>query len=157
MIEFLVAGMLAWMNTNCAGVDEIHPKHSPCQYNYDVTHPKVVLLSQKDLKHEFYSRGDRAVGTNEKVDLYAFYRREEETIFLENTWDEENIYDRGTLFHELYHHVQFENKIDLSCITHREVPTALFQRRFINAFGKDEDMHLYLYDAPCNVYYKGIR
>ena len=53
--------------------------------------------------------------------------------------------------------VQFENKIDLSCITHREVPTALFQRRYINAFGKDEDMHLYLYDAPCNVYYKGIR
>ena len=50
MIEFLIAGMLAWMSVNCAVVDEIHPEHNPCQYNYDVTHPKVAFLSQKDLK-----------------------------------------------------------------------------------------------------------
>jgi len=156
MIEFLIAGMLVWMNVNCAVVDEIHPKHSPCQYNYDVTHPKVAFLSQKDLKHEFYSRGGKAVGSNEKVDLYGFYRWREDTIYLDDTWDEDNIYDQGTLFHELYHHVQFKNNGNVECITHREVPTALFQKRFINSFGKDEDMYLYLYDDPCNVYYKEL-
>tara|TARA_B110001454_G_C12639727_1_gene400659 strand:- start:234 stop:704 length:471 start_codon:yes stop_codon:yes gene_type:complete len=156
MLEFLIAGMLAWMTSNCAVVDEIHPKHSPCQYNYNVTHPKVVFLSQKNLRYEFYSRGSSAVGSNENVDLYGFYRRKEKTIFLESTWDKDNIYDQGTLFHELYHHVQFENHSDVSCISHREIPTALFQKRFINSFGVDEDMYLYLYDAPCNVYYKEL-
>ena len=156
MIEFLIAGMLGWMSANCAIVDNIHPEHSPCKYNYNVTHPKVVFLSQKDLKYEFYSRGGKSVGSNEKVDLYGFYRWREDTIYLDDTWDEDNIYDKGTLFHELYHHVQFKNNSDVSCITHREVPTALFQKRFINSLGKDENMYLYLYDAPCNVYYKGI-
>ena len=156
MIEALMYSMLLWMGANCAAIDGIHPKHNPCQYNYNVTLPKVVFLSQKDLKYQFYSRGGKSVGSNEKVNLYGFYRWKEDTIFLDDTWDEDDIYDQGTLFHELYHHVQFRNNSIERCISHREIPTALFQRRFINGFGKDEDMHLHLYDAPCNVYYKGL-
>ena len=71
-------------------------------------------------------------------------------------WSRNVTEDIVTLFHELYHHVQFENHSDVSCISHREIPTALFQKRFINSFGVDEDMYLYLYDAPCNVYYKEL-
>ena len=155
MIELLMTSMLMWMSANC-DVDRIHPKHDPCKLNYNVSLPKVVFLPQKELKRIFYSRGGQAVGSNEKVDLFGFYRRNEYTIFLDNTWNEEDIYDRGNLFHELYHHVQYKNRSDISCISHREIPTALFQKRFINSFGKDEDMYLYLYDAPCNVYYKGL-
>ena len=156
MIEFLIAGMLVWMNVNCAVVDEIHPKHSPCQYNYDVTHPKVAFLSQKDLKHEFYSRGGKAVGSNEKVDLYGFYRWREDTIYLDDTWDEDNIYDQGTLFHELYHHVEFQNNRNDRCISHREIPIAMFQNKYVKSLGKQQHMPMKHYDAPCNIYYKGI-
>jgi len=156
MIKFLMTGMLAWMNVNCAVVDEIHPKHSPCQYNYNVTLPKVVFLSQKDLKYQFYSRGSSAVGSNEKVDLFGFYRRNEYTIFLDNTWDEDDIYDRGTLFHELYHHVQFRNNSIERCITHREIPAVMFAKKYAKSLGNYEYISTHMYDAPCNVYYKGL-
>ena len=157
MLEFLIAGMLAWMTSNCAVVDEIHPKHSPCQYNYNVTLPKVVFLSQKDLKYQFYSRGGKSVGSNEKVNLYGFYRWKEETIFLDDTWDEDDIYDQGTLFHELYHHVQFRNNSNEWCISHREIPIVMFQTKYVNSLGRQLYMPMKHFDAPCNVYYKGIQ
>ena len=85
MIELLMTSMLMWMSANCA-VDRIHPKHNPCQYNYNVELPKLVFLPQKELKREFYSRGGQAVGSNERVDLNGFYLMDEDTIFLENIW-----------------------------------------------------------------------
>ena len=54
MIEALMYSMLLWMGANCAAIDGIHPKHNPCQYNYNVKLPKVTFLSQKDLKYEFF-------------------------------------------------------------------------------------------------------
>ena len=157
MIEFLIAGMLAWMSVNCAVVDEIHPEHNPCQYNYDVTHPKVALLSQKDLKYEFYSRGGKSVGSNEKVDLYGFYIVGRKTIYLEDLWSSNVTNDKSTLFHELYHHVEFENNRIDRCISHREIPIAMFQNKYVKSLGKRQYMPMEHYDAPCNVYYKGIR
>jgi len=36
MIEALMYSMLLWMGANCAAIYGIHPKHNPCQYNYNV-------------------------------------------------------------------------------------------------------------------------
>ena len=90
MIELLMTSMLMWMSANCA-VDRIHPKHNPCQYNYNVELPKLVFLPQKELKREFYSRGGQAVGSNERVDLNGFYLMDEDTIFLVNIWKKSSI------------------------------------------------------------------
>ena len=157
MIELLMTSMLMWMSANCA-VDRIHPKHNPCQYNYNVELPKLVFLPQKELKREFYSRGGQAVGSNERVDLNGFYLMDEDTIFLENIWDHNDVYYRGTLFHELYHHVQVKNDVNIyECMAYREIPTALFTKKYVNSLGYDQDMYLSIYDSSCNVYYKGIK
>ena len=157
MIELLMTSMLMWMSANCA-VDRIHPKHNPCQYNYNVELPKLVFLPQKELKREFYSRGGQAAGSNERVDLNGFYLMDEDTIFLVNIWDHNDVYNRGALFHELYHHVQFKNvrREEMLCISHVEVPTILFEKEYINSLGRSHKIYLHLFDNPCNVYYKGI-
>ena len=156
MIEALMYSMLLWMSANCT-VDNIHPEHNPCQYNYNVELPKVVFLSQKNLKNIFYSQGGIAVASQSRVDLNGFYLMDEDTIFLVNIWDHNDVYNRGALFHELYHHVQVKNDVNIyECMAYREIPTALFTKKYINSLGTDKDMHLYIFDSPCNVYYKGI-
>ena len=156
MIELLMTSMLMWMSANCA-VDRIHPKHNPCQYNYNVELPKLVFLPQKELKRLFYSRGGQAVGSNERVDLYGFYRNRNRTIYLEDVWSRNKLNDKVTLFHELYHHVQFRNNSNKRCISHREIPIVMFQTKYVNSLGRQLHMPMKHFDAPCNVYYKGIK
>ena len=156
MIELLMTSMLMWMGANCT-VNNIHPKHNPCQYNYNVELPEVVFLSQKNLKNIFYSQGGIAVGSQSRVDLNGFYLMDEDTIFLVNIWDHNDVYNRGALFHELYHHVQVKNDVNIyECMAYREIPTALFTKKYINSLGTDMDLYLNIYDSPCNVYYKRI-
>jgi hypothetical protein len=156
MIEMLMYTMLLWMGLNC-NVDNLHSVHNPCQYNYNIHPPRVVFLSQKNLQNEFYGRGSIAVGNGKKHNLYGFYRIDEEIIFLDNKWDEERANDLGTLFHELYHHVQLKNKVNLfDCMAYREVPAALFTKKYVKSLGLDQNMHLYMYDSSCNIYYNGI-
>ena len=156
MIELLMTSMLMWMSANC-DVDRIHPKHDPCKLNYNVSLPKVFFLPQKELKRKFYSRGGRAVGSNERVDLYGFYIIGRKTIYLEDLWSSNVTNDKATLFHELYHHVEFENNRIDRCISHREIPTAMFQNKYVKSLGKNQHTPMKHYDAPCNVYYKGIQ
>ena len=156
MIELLMTSILMWMGANC-DVNGIHPKHDPCRLNYNVSLPNVVFLPQNKLKHEFYARGGQAVGSNERVDLYGFYRTKSKTIYLEDTWSVNVIDDMVTLFHELYHHVEFQNNSNDRCISHREIPIILFQNKYINSLGGRQYTRAHLYDAPCNAYYKGIK
>tara|TARA_Y100000296_G_scaffold73041_1_gene90101 strand:- start:281 stop:754 length:474 start_codon:yes stop_codon:yes gene_type:complete len=157
MIELLMTSMLMWMGANCT-IDNIHPKHNPCQYNYNVELPKVTFLSQKDLKNIFYNSGGIAVGSQSRVDLNGFYSMDKDTIFLEDLWDHTDEYSKGALFHELYHHVQFKNNVNMyECMAYREIPTALFTKKYVNSLGYDQDMYLSIYDSSCNVYYKGIK
>ena len=151
-----MTSMLMWMSANC-DVDRIHPKHDPCKLNYNVSLPKVFFLPQKELKRKFYNGGGRAVGSNERVDLYGFYRWKEDTILLDDTWSKNVTNDKVTLFHELYHHVEFQNNRNERCISHREIPIAMFQNKYVKSLGKRQHMRGYLYDASCNVYYKGIQ
>jgi len=43
------------------------------------------------------------------------------------------------------------------CMAYREIPTALFTKKYVNSLGYDQDMYLSIYDSSCNVYYKGIK
>jgi len=157
MVELLMTSMLMWMGANCT-VDNIHPEHNPCQYNYNIELPKVTFYSQKDLKSIFYSQGGIAVGSQRRVDLNGFYSKNEDTIFLENIWNSNDVYSRGNLFHELYHHVQVKNNVNIyECMAYREIPTSLFTKKYIISLGADKDMYLNVYDSPCNVYYKGFK
>ena len=156
MIELLMTSMLMWMSANC-DVDRIHPKHDPCKLNYNVSLPKVVFLPQRELKQLFYTNNSLSVGNRGRVDLYGFYRDRNRTIYLEDLWSRNVTNDKVTLFHELYHHVQFRNNSNKRCISHREIPIAMFQNKYVKSLGKRQHMTMKHYDAPCNVYYKGIQ
>ena len=156
MIELLMTSMLMWMSANC-DVDRIHPKHDPCKLNYNVSLPKVVFLPQRELKQLFYTNNSLSVGNRGRVDLYGFYRDRNRTIYLEDLWSSNVTNDKATLFHELYHHVEFENNRIDRCISHREIPTAMFQNKYVKSLGKQQHMPMKHFDAPCNVYYKGIQ
>ncbi len=155
MIELLMTSMLVWMGANC-DIDRIHPKHDPCKLNYNISLPKVIFLPQKELKDKFYINGAQAVGSNERVDLYGFYIARKKTIYLEDLWSRNVTEDIVTLFHELYHHVEFENYRTERCISHREIPITMFQNKYVKSLGKRIRKSTYLYDAPCNVYYKEL-
>jgi len=156
MIELLMTSMLMWMSANC-DVDRIHPKHDPCKLNYNVSLPKVVFLPQKELKRIFYTNNNLAVGNRGRVDLYGFYRDRNRTIYLEDLWSSNVTNDMVTLFHELYHHIEFQNNRNDRCISHREIPIVMFQNKYVKSLGKQQYMPMKHYDAPCNVYYKGIK
>ena len=156
MIELLMTSMLMWMSANC-DVDRIHPKHDPCKLNYNVSLPKIIFLPQKELKRIFYTNNNLSVGNRGRVDLYGFYRDRNRTIYLEDMWSRNKLNDKVTLFHELYHHVEFQNNRIDRCISHREIPTAMFQNKYVKSLGKNQHTPMKHYDAPCNVYYKGIQ
>ena len=156
MIELLMTSMLMWMSANC-DVDRIHPKHDPCKLNYNVSLPKIIFLPQRELKQLFYTNNSLSVGNRGRVDLYGFYRDRNRTIYLEELWSRNVTNDKVTLFHELYHHVQFRNNSNKRCISHREIPIAMFQNKYVKSLGKNQHTPMKHYDAPCNVYYKGIQ
>ena len=133
MIELLMTSMLMWMSANC-DVDRIHPKHDPCKLNYNVSLPKIIFLPQRELKQLFYTNNSLSVGNRGRVDLYGFYRDRNRTIYLEDLWSRNVTNDKATLFHELYHHVEFENNRIDRCISHREIPTAMFQNKYAHPF-----------------------
>ena len=147
--------MLMWMSANC-DVDKVHPKHDPCKLNYNVSLPKIIFLPQRELKQLFYTNNSLSVGNRGRVDLYGFYRDRNRTIYLEDLWSRNVSNDKVTLFHELYHHVQFRNNSNKRCISHREIPIAMFQNKYVKSLGKQQHMPMKHYDAPCNIYYKGI-
>ena len=156
MIELLMTSMLMWMSANC-DVDRIHPKHDPCKLNYNVSLPKIIFLPQRELKQLFYTNNSLSVGNRGRVDLYGFYRNRNRTIYLEDVWSRNKLNDKVTLFHELYHHVQFRNNSNKRCISHREIPIAMFQNKYVKSLGKQQHMPMKHFDASCNVYYKGIK
>ena len=155
MIELLMTSMLMWMSANC-DVDKVHPKHDPCKLNYNVSLPKIIFLPQRELKQLFYTNNSLSVGNRGRVDLYGFYRDRNRTIYLEDLWSRNVSNDKVTLFHELYHHVQFRNNSNKRCISHREIPIAMFQNKYVKSLGKQQHMPMKHFDAPCNIYYKGI-
>ena len=156
MIELLMTSMLMWMSANC-DVDRIHPKHDPCKLNYNVSLPKIIFLPQRELKQLFYTNNSLSVGNRGRVDLYGFYRDRNRTIYLEDMWSRNKLNDKVTLFHELYHHVQFRNNSNEWCISHREIPIVMFQTKYVNSLGRQLYMPMKHFDASCNVYYKGIK
>jgi len=71
------------------------------ELNTNVTLPKVEFVSPATIQK---------ISGLKKVDVAAVYDEEIKTMYFKDNFDPKNIIDRGYLLHELYHHLQFENK-----------------------------------------------
>lgn len=54
-------------------------------------------------------------GRGKAVHIGALYSRRDDTIYLPTEWGSDDLRDRATLLHELIHHLQAINKVEVSC------------------------------------------
>ncbi len=63
-------------------------------------------------------------------------------IYLANTWKNDDVLDQSILVHELVHHLQMENHIQLECWGRYEVQAYELQIRWLRARGIEDPYRL---------------
>ena len=120
-------------------------------YNVDIAHPEIKMLSQTALEHKFYGHSKSTNGT-----LHAFYDPKNDTIYLNKNFDRFNAFHKGVLLHELLHYVQDMNDVvgkKFQCMRETELEVYPLQKKYLLevhgvVFNYDE---LYvLLQANCN-------
>jgi len=76
------------------------------------TSPTISFTSPAQL-HEMYF--GNAGGQNSGITVRALYEKRAQAIYLSSTWNPNNIRDRSYLVHELVHHLQFMNNVEVAC------------------------------------------
>ena len=92
--------------------------------------PHVVLVPEKRMIELAYG-----VGSPSDVHLRALYNRDNETIYLRDDWNSDNLRDRSELLHELAHHVQRFNKIPAPCSAALEADAYRLQFQWLREQG----------------------
>jgi hypothetical protein len=72
----------------------------------------------------------------------ALYSKNEHMIYLANTWKNDDVLDQSILVHELVHHLQMENHIQLECWGRYEVQAYELQIRWLRARGIEDPYRL---------------
>ena len=134
----LIASLLLWIGAET-------------NYNVDIVHPEIKLMTQIELEHKFYGKDIDPSGT-----LHAFYDPEHDVIYLNSAFDRFNAFDKGVLLHELLHYVQDVNGTvgtKFECLRESELEVYPLQKKYLLevhgvVFDYDE---LYLkLSATCN-------
>lgn len=71
--------------------------------------PRIDFVSEKKMVEMVF--GPDASATH----VRAFYKRDEETIYLRDDWNPVDLRNQAELLHELVHHVQKFNKVEAPC------------------------------------------
>ena len=100
-------------------------------YNTDLPYPEIVFLPKSELV-EMY------VGDSQKdytpTDLWAFYNLESKKIFLRDTWDLHNPWNKSILLHELIHYVQDMNGVKFPCTQAMEKESWPLQQKYLRQY-----------------------
>lgn len=76
---------------------------SETDYNTNIPHPKVLMVSESTLTKMYY-------GNKEAQDeIHALYNTESNTIYIKDTFNLYNVFDKGVLMHEIMHYVHDMN------------------------------------------------
>ena len=73
--------------------------------------PAVRLVSNTQLKTLYFGFGFEP----EAIQMHSLYSRETHIVYLRDTWNPDNLFDRSLLVHELVHHLQMLNKLRMAC------------------------------------------
>lgn len=95
-------------------------------YNVELQHPTVKLLPIKQMEM-IYSHGKGMNGS----ELHAFYDIKRDTIYLRDTFDIQDPWQKGILIHELLHYVQDQNNAKFPCSAKMEAEAWPIQRKYL--------------------------
>ena len=101
---------------------------SETDYNTNIPHPKVLMVSESTLTKMYY-------GNKEAQDeIHALYNTESDTIYIRDTFNLYNVFDKGVLMHEIMHYVHDINgavgtKFD--CIAQSEAEIYPLQKKYL--------------------------
>jgi Domain of unknown function (DUF6647) len=79
---------------------------------------------------------------NNGLELQALYDRNERSIYLPRDWQPSDLRQKSALLHELVHHVQRFNNVDLPCISAYERPAYDLQIKWLREQGVDDPYDL---------------
>tara|TARA_Y100000287_G_scaffold27494_1_gene19246 strand:- start:414 stop:839 length:426 start_codon:yes stop_codon:yes gene_type:complete len=112
----LIASLLLWIGAET-------------NYNVDLVHPEIKMMTQIELEHKFYGHDKTPSGT-----LHAFYDPENDVIYLNSNFDRFNAFDKGILLHELMHYVQDVNGVvgtRFECMRETELEVYPLQKKYL--------------------------
>lgn len=101
---------------------------SETDYNTNIPHPKVLMVSESTLTKMYY-------GNKEAQDeIHALYNTESDTIYIRDTFNLYNVFDKGVLMHEIMHYVHDINgavgtKFD--CMAQSEAEIYPLQKKYL--------------------------
>ena len=101
---------------------------SETDYNTNIPHPKVLMVSESTLTKMYY-------GNKEAQDkIHALYNTESNTIYIKDTFNLYNVFDKGVLMHEIMHYVHDINgevgtKFD--CMAQSEAEIYPLQKKYL--------------------------
>ena len=112
-MKAIITAMLLWIGANTG-------------YNVDLPHPTVTFLPQKQLEM-LYSHGRGMNG----AELHAFYDTVDDVIYLPDTFNMYDVWQKGVLLHELLHYVQDQNKAKFQCSAKMEAEAWPLQKKYL--------------------------
>ena len=111
-MKSVIVFMLLWIGENT-------------NYNVDLAHPTIILLSEKQLEETY---GGTTTGGGA---LKGFYSVKKDIIYLKDDFDIHDPWKKSVLFHELFHYVQDQNGFKGACVQEWEKESYPLQRKYM--------------------------
>jgi hypothetical protein len=96
--------------------------------------PDIKLVPQEELVEIQY--GPSPPETT--FQLEALYNHHSGTVYLRESWDAEDLFDRSVLLHELVHHVQITNELEVPCLAALERQAYELQAQWLEEQGIED-------------------
>jgi hypothetical protein len=121
-VDSLIAGYIAWI---IAQTGLLAPGHPP-----------IHFVTPMELAVRYASPG------NSGLEMQALYNRSEGAIYLPQQWLPNDLRQKSALLHELVHHVQRHNGIELPCIAAYERQAYDLQIKWLREQGVEDPYDL---------------
>ena len=95
-------------------------------------HPPIHFVTTMEMATRYGSP------ENSALELQALYNRTEGVIYLPQAWRPDDLRQKSALLHELVHHVQRSNNIELPCVAAYERQAYDLQIKWLRAQGVDD-------------------
>jgi len=112
-MKSVIAFMLLWIGANT-------------DYNVDLPHPEVVMLTQTQLEQKYGHNTGPGGGK-----IKGFYSTKHDTIYITDNFDIHDPWKKSVLFHELFHYVQDQNGFVGSCVQEWEKEVYPLQKKYL--------------------------
>ena len=112
-MKSVIAFMLLWIGANT-------------DYNVDLPHPEVVMLTQTQLEQKYGHNTGPGGGK-----IKGFYSTKHDTIYITDNFDIHDPWKKSVLFHELFHYVQDQNGFKGACVQEWERDVYPLQKKYL--------------------------